>query len=53
MEFNLNRVKMNDLVSEYQQYQEANADDEAEFEKQEEIEDQQDNDQSKLNSCYN
>merc|ERR1711970_451800 len=38
MEFTEAESNMNDLVSEYQQYQEATADDEAEFEEEAEVE---------------
>merc|ERR1739838_1033011 len=38
MEFTEAESNMNDLVSEYQQYQEATADDEAEFEEEGEVE---------------
>ena len=38
MEFTEAESNMNDLVSEYQQYQEATADDEGEFEEEEDYE---------------
>jgi tubulin beta len=38
MEFTEAESNMNDLVSEYQQYQEATADDDVEFDENEEIE---------------
>ena len=41
MEFTEAESNMNDLVSEYQQYQEATADDEGEFEEEGELEDQE------------
>lgn len=40
MEFTEAESNMNDLVSEYQQYQEATADDDGEFEEEEEVQEE-------------
>ena len=49
MEFTEAESNMNDLVSEYQQYQEATAEDETEFEEQEDVDDPNLNEESEHN----